>query len=301
MSKAPAFQFYPGDWLRNSNLRRCSHAARGAWMDVLCLMHDADQYGVLRWPLADISQASGVPVELLNELAAKGVLKGGDNGCQEFVYRPRHAGKEGDPVTLVERTTHPCWYSSRFVTDEHVRMNRGRQTQFTTDNQPTGKPKGGLGERQGDGASTALASASALAVASTATSAKSQEQSATPPVADAPPLATGKARKPKAVGQRKPLMTIDEWLADCKAKDERTMPATDPIFEWAADAGIPVDYLRLAWVVFLRDWKAKKPQQDWRATYRNAVRQNWLKLWYFHADGDCRLTTTGEQERRAHE
>lgn len=128
-----------------------------------------------------------------------------------------------------------------------------------------------------------------------------QEQSATPPVADAPPLATGKARKPKAVGQRKPLMTIDEWLADCKAKDEKTMPATDPIFEWAADAGIPIDYLRLAWLVFLRDWKAKKPQQDWRATYRNAVRQNWLKLWFFHADGDCRLTTTGEQERRAHE
>lgn len=79
------------------------------------------------------------------------------------------------------------------------------------------------------------------------------------------------------------------------------MPATDPIFEWAADAGIPIDYLRLAWLVFLRDWKAKKPQQDWRATYRNAVRQNWLKLWFFHADGDCRLTTTGEQERRAHE
>lgn len=172
MSQSPAFQFYPGDWLRNSNLRRCSHAARGAWVDVLCLMHDAEEYGVLRWPLADIAQASGVPIDLLQELAAKGVLKGGDSGCEAFVYRPRHAGKEGDPVELIAGTTSPCWYSSRFVRDEHVRLNRGKSTQFTPDNQPektptrkpTRKPKVGIGEREGDGASTALASASASAI-----------------------------------------------------------------------------------------------------------------------------------------
>lgn len=129
-----------------------------------------------------------------------------------------------------------------------------------------------------------------------------QEQSATPPAADAPSLASGgKSKKPRAVGQKATLQTLPEWLTACEASGEPAMPITDPIREWAAEAGIPKEYLKLSWQVFTRDWATKKPQKDWRATFRNAVRQNWMKLWYFHADGDCRLTTAGEQERRAHE
>ena len=129
-----------------------------------------------------------------------------------------------------------------------------------------------------------------------------QEQSATPSAADAPSLASGgKSKKPRAVGQKATLQTLPEWLTACEASGEPAMPITDPIREWAAEAGIPKEYLKLSWQVFTRDWATKKPQKDWRATFRNAVRQNWMKLWYFHADGDCRLTTAGEQERRAHE
>lgn len=163
MAIRPAFQFYPADWRNNAKLRRCSHAARGAWVDVLCMLHDSDEYGVLRWPLADIAQASGAPMKLLQELAAKGVLKGADSNAEAFVFTPRHGGKDGDPVTLVPTSREPCWYCSRFVRDEYVRQRRGANTRFDTDNQPPkpapkATPKIGIGGRQGDGASSSSSS-----------------------------------------------------------------------------------------------------------------------------------------------
>ena len=48
MTKRPAFQFYPGDWLRDTGLRSCSAAARGLWMDILCFMHKGSPYGYLK-------------------------------------------------------------------------------------------------------------------------------------------------------------------------------------------------------------------------------------------------------------
>jgi hypothetical protein len=159
MAIRPAFQFYPADWRNNAKLRRCSEAARGAWIDVLCILHDSDEYGVLRWPLADVAQAAGVPLKLLRELVTKGVLKGADSGAEAFVFTPRHGGKDGDPVTLVKAEDGPCWYCSRFVRDEYVRQRRGASTRFDTDNQPPKPspkvtPKPTFGERQGDGASS---------------------------------------------------------------------------------------------------------------------------------------------------
>jgi hypothetical protein len=121
----------------------------------------------------------------------------------------------------------------------------------------------------------------------------SQNQSAAPPVAGAPPPKKRSSGKSQA-------KSLDDWLTECESKGEKPIPDDDPIREWADNAGIPHDYMRLAWVVFVSRWQGKKPQKDWRATFRNAIRDNWLKLWYVHpVDGDCRLTTSGEQERRA--
>ena len=47
MTRAPAFQFYAGDWLRDPALRACSLAARGLWIDLLAYMHQAEPYGHL--------------------------------------------------------------------------------------------------------------------------------------------------------------------------------------------------------------------------------------------------------------
>jgi hypothetical protein len=163
MANRPAFQFYPADWRNNSKLRRCSEAARGAWIDVLCLMHDSDEYGVLRWPLSDIARATGLPIKLLKELVAKEVLKGGDKGCDGYVFTPRHAGKDGEPVELIKASKESCWYSTRFVRDEYVRQRRGVGTRFDSENNPQNKqpkdtPKVRVGDGKGDGLSSSSSS-----------------------------------------------------------------------------------------------------------------------------------------------
>lgn len=166
----PAFQFYPKDWRTDANLRRCSHAARGAWMDVLCLLHDSDEYGVVRWPLAELAQAAGAPLKLLKELADKNVLRGGDKHHEAFVWTPRHAGMDGDPVTLLAATVGPCWYSRRLVKDEYVRQRRGAGTRFAPKSSPNNgdevkpkctpksSPKHTFGDDFGGGASSSSSS-----------------------------------------------------------------------------------------------------------------------------------------------
>jgi hypothetical protein len=100
----------------------------------MCLMHDQAEYGVLRWPLAEIAQAVGCKVAELQALARKDVLKGSDKQLAEaFTYTPRSGRKDGEPVTLVPIQDGPIWYSSRMVKDEYVRTIRGESTRFGED------------------------------------------------------------------------------------------------------------------------------------------------------------------------
>lgn len=129
--KRPSFQFYPGDWQSNSNLRRCTHAEKGVWLDVMCILHDQPEYGVLRWPLKEIAQAVGCSAAVLKALVGKGVLKGDDRRIEEpYIYVPRSGRKDGEPVTLLATQDGPVWYSSRMVRDEYVRTIRGESTRF---------------------------------------------------------------------------------------------------------------------------------------------------------------------------
>lgn len=194
--KRPSFQFYPADWRNNAKLRRCSPAARGVWMDVLCLLHDADEYGLLRWPLKDIANAAGASMTLVRELVAKDVLKGADKDAEPYVYRAKHAGKLGAPIVLALADGGPAWYCSRLVRDEWVRMRRGEASRFDAENQPpTRTPKGGLGDRVGDGPTSTSSSACSEAIASAGADApaagpdpKAEDPKATPPPAgDLPP------------------------------------------------------------------------------------------------------------------
>ena len=156
--KRPAFQFYPDNWRSNANLRRCSWAARGVWIDVMCLMHDSDRYGVLEWSLKEIAQAIGCPLPLLRELVAKGVMKGCDEGQSEaFIYTPRSGRKDGVPVPLVPVQQGPVWFSSRMVKDEYIRGVRGDETRFgqmrrdASKQPPSASPMAPKGEAKSDG------------------------------------------------------------------------------------------------------------------------------------------------------
>lgn len=175
--KRPAFQFYPADWRNNAKLRRCSWAARGVWIELMGLMHDSDEYGVLRWPLKQIAQALGAPVKLLTELVECGVLYGAERGdCEAMIYTPRSGRRDGEPVELVREQAGPIWYSPRMVRDEYVRTVRGEASRFGEDGKPpkNGKkpsPKPPIGEgldeapsrRQGDGSTSTSSSSPSVA------------------------------------------------------------------------------------------------------------------------------------------
>lgn len=151
--RRPSFQFYHGDWRSNANLRRCSFAERGVWIETMCLLGDSDEFGVLRWPLKELAQALGCKVSDLQALRDKKVLKGADAGehMQALTYTPRHAGKVGTEVTLLPAQPGPIWYSSRMVRDEYVRTLRATQGHADS------PPKGGIGDNSGEHLSRAQA------------------------------------------------------------------------------------------------------------------------------------------------
>lgn len=70
MPKAPAFQFYPNDWLRDT--LELSLEARGAWITILCKMWYADVKGTLRLTRDQFARMLGVSPDefdvILNEL-----------------------------------------------------------------------------------------------------------------------------------------------------------------------------------------------------------------------------------------
>lgn len=100
--RRPSFQFYPGDWLSKLEVRACSTAARGLWMDMICLMHEGEPYGhltlngkvVLPPILAKICGTSIEEVEILiAELEGVGVFSRTEEGviyCRRMVRDERN-------------------------------------------------------------------------------------------------------------------------------------------------------------------------------------------------------------------
>jgi hypothetical protein len=136
------------------------------------LMHDSDEYGILRWPLKQIAQALGAPIKLIKELVDCGVLYGVEAGaCEPMIYTPISGRVKGKPVALVPAQHGPIWYSPRMVRDEYVRNKKGESTRFASNKpSPEPSPKGGMGEglgdtpshRQGDGSTSSSSSSTSV-------------------------------------------------------------------------------------------------------------------------------------------
>ena len=104
--KRPAFQFYPADWRKDPALSACSLAARGLWIELMCIAHEGGTYGFLSingkaMAPAQIARMVGespaAVVKLIAELEDAGVFSRDEQGCI---------------------------YSRRMVKDEHVRNIR---------------------------------------------------------------------------------------------------------------------------------------------------------------------------------
>lgn len=110
MTKTPAFQFYPGDWMKDPALRSVSLEARGLWMDMLCLMHESTRRGYLQHstgkPMSheQIARMSGCSPEvcarLLEELEETGVFSREDDGT---IYSRRMAREAIEKDANAER------------------------------------------------------------------------------------------------------------------------------------------------------------------------------------------------------
>lgn len=87
--KKPWMKFYPADWRSDTQLRSCSAAARGLWVDLMTIMHEADPYGHLlvngRPPTTAclhnlLGVSSKLITSLLNELEYNGVFSKSPDG-----------------------------------------------------------------------------------------------------------------------------------------------------------------------------------------------------------------------------
>lgn len=107
----PWIKFYPRDWRGDQAVRSVSLAARGLWMDMLCIMHEASPYGHL--------MIGGQPV---SEDALARVV-GNDVGEVQALLVELHA------ATVFRRTRAGVIYSKR-MTDDHKRAVAGRKAKL---------------------------------------------------------------------------------------------------------------------------------------------------------------------------
>lgn len=102
--------------------------------------------------------------------------------------------------------------------------------------------------------------------------------------------------------QKNSLITFDTFVERKKNAGQKLISEDDPIFDWAEGAGIPDEWLHLAWSEFSNRYRGNaKRYADWPKTFRNAVRGNWFEFWRVGADNVLVLTTKGELARRAAE
>lgn len=117
----PSFQFYPMDWLGDVNLRMCSPAARGLWIDLMCIMTRTSNYGQLAVNneligVSSLVKLTGIPFrtldKLLNELLTNGVARKDENGIiyskrmikdQALRLKRKEVGKLGGNPNLVNQ------------------------------------------------------------------------------------------------------------------------------------------------------------------------------------------------------
>lgn len=118
MSKQPWMKFYPADWRADPALRACSLGARGLWIDILTLMHEASTRGHLlingspasTAQLASIAGCSEADViSLMTELESAGIFSRKKNGVifsrrmekdENRARKNRENGKLGGNPTL---------------------------------------------------------------------------------------------------------------------------------------------------------------------------------------------------------
>lgn len=123
--KMPAIQFYPADWRKDPGVQALSFHDRGVWFEILCIMHESSERGVLMLNGAPIPESAlarmlGLDNQILTTtlttLLTYGVAKRRESDGAVYSKRMvndeklckirREAGKRGgNPVLLNQNQT----------------------------------------------------------------------------------------------------------------------------------------------------------------------------------------------------
>src|ERR1035438_5747493 len=121
--KRPAFQFYPGDWLRD-HISGCSLAAQGLWLRMMIVAHDSDRYGYL--------EVNGAPMP-----ADAIARRCGCESAEQYSALLSELREAGVP----SRTPEGIIYSRRMVRDEKLREIRAIGGKESLKNPKVAQPK----------------------------------------------------------------------------------------------------------------------------------------------------------------
>jgi hypothetical protein len=127
--KRPAFQFYPADWRKDAALQSCSIAARGLWVEMLCIAHECVPYGHLT---INGNAMSAPQIGRLVGLSAK--------ECTALLIELIECGV----LSALEDGT---YYSRRMVRDEATREKRANGGQDGAEHGQKGAEHGHKGGR----------------------------------------------------------------------------------------------------------------------------------------------------------
>lgn len=106
--RRPSFQFYPGDWRRDPALRTCSMAAKGLWIELMCAMHESEEYGFLV-----------VAGKAMSERDIAKIIGETPTFCKKIL-------KELEEKLVFSRDSRGAIYSRRMVKDESIRTIRAQ-------------------------------------------------------------------------------------------------------------------------------------------------------------------------------
>ena len=125
--KLPAFQFYPADWRKDPGIQSLTRHDQSVWFDMLCLMHESDERGVLLlagkpMPIEALGRILNLDEILLKQILSTLLTYGVASERQEdgaiynrrmvrdekLIQIRREAGKlGGNPVLLKQNPTTP--------------------------------------------------------------------------------------------------------------------------------------------------------------------------------------------------
>jgi len=113
-------------------------------------------------------------------------------------------------------------------------------------------------------------------------------------------IKTNYQKKKKKV--KKKEISLVDFLKEMSEKGEKGIQPNDKIFDYGRAVGVSDEMLMTAWHKF-KDFyigKVDKKQKDWRAVFRNCVKDNWYAYWGIpdHDDEPAYWTSKGKQKRR---